>query len=266
MTRPNYLSLFSGIGGLDLGLDRAGMSCVGQVEIDPFCRRVLSKHWPEVPKHDDVRTATEWWQREPRPTVHVVCGGFPCQPVSDAGAQCAQEDARWLWPEMASVIAHVRPDWIIAENVKGLLSRGFGDVLGDLAALGYDAEWDCIPAASVGAPHRRDRVFIVAYPQSNGRGEGRPGGSDDDAAHRSGFAAEELAHTDGVRREGRDRIFRYPPGWWQPSSGDRWPAEPGVGRMAHGVPFQVDRLRALGNAVVPQVGEHIGRLIMASLV
>lgn len=235
MTRPNYLSLFSGIGGLDLGLDRAGMSCVGQVEIDPFCRRVLSKHWPEVPKHDDVRTATEWWQREPRPTVHVVCGGFPCQPVSDAGAQCAQEDARWLWPEMASVIAHVRPDWIIAENVKGLLSRGFGDVLGDLAALGYDAEWDCIPAASVGAPHRRDRVFIVAY-------------------------------TDGVRRKGRDRIFRYPPGWWQPSNGDRWPAEPGVGRMAHGVPFQVDRLRALGNAVVPQVGEHIGRLIMASLV
>src|SRR3954465_4766718 len=98
------LSLFAGIGGLELGLERAGMTPVGQVEIDPFCRRVLAKHWPEVPRHDDVRTAAEWWQSQQRPRVDVVAGGFPCQPASSAGLKLAQKDPRWLWPAMANVI------------------------------------------------------------------------------------------------------------------------------------------------------------------
>lgn len=142
----NYLSLFSGIGGLDLGLDRAGMTCVGQVEIDPFCRKVLAKHWPEVPRHDDVRTAVEWWLGESRPAVDVVAGGFPCQPVSNAGLRLAQQDPRWGWPATYVVIRELRPRFAILENVPGLLRRGMGDVLGDLAESGYDAQWDCVPA------------------------------------------------------------------------------------------------------------------------
>jgi len=137
----NVLSLFSGIGGLELGLERAGMTVVGQVEIDPWCRKVLAKHWPEVPRHDDVRTCVDWWRSEPRPAVHVVAGGFPCQPASSAGLRLAQDDERWLWPAMARVVRELRPEYVVLENVVGLLDRGFDEVLGSLASLGFDAEW-----------------------------------------------------------------------------------------------------------------------------
>ncbi len=166
----NVLSLFSGIGGLrrlDLGLERAGMTITGQVEIDPWCRSILARHWPEVPRHDDVRTAADWWGDRAAPDL--VAGGFPCQPVSSAGKRLAQADSRWLWPAFAQVIRHLGPRLVLVENVPGLLVRGMGDVLGDLASLGYDAEWDCVPAAFVGAPHIRNRVWIVAYPQRSGR-------------------------------------------------------------------------------------------------
>lgn len=256
----NYLSLFSGIGGLDLGLDRAGWTCVGQVEKDPYCQRVLAKHWPEVPRHDDVRTAVEWWRSRPRPAVRAVVGGWPCQPVSTAGRRLAQADDRWLWPATAAVIRELRPYWVLLENVAGLLGRGMGDVLGDLAACGYDAEWDCVPAAAVGAPHLRDRVFIVAYP--SGRRTGRTRGSVGDGPDRLRLAAQELAHADGV---GRRRQAQFQPaGWPEPVHSGWWAAEPRVGRVADGVPGRVDRLRALGNAVVPQVAEWIGRLILAA--
>lgn len=161
----NVLSLFTGIGGLDLGLERAGMTIAGQVEIDPWCRSILAKHWPEVPRHDDVRTCVEWWGDR---AVDLVCGGFPCQPVSLAGKGLAQADSRWLWPAFADVIRALRPRYALMENVPGLLGRGLGDVLGDLAELGYDAEWDCLPAAYVGAPHIRNRVWIVAYVAGSG--------------------------------------------------------------------------------------------------
>lgn len=120
----NVLSLFAGIGGLDLGLERAGMTVVGQVEIDPYRRAVLAKHWPEVPRHDDVETAIAWWRSARRPRVDVVAGGFPCQPVSQAGPRRAQMDERWLWPAMASVVADLRPEWVVWENVPGLLTGG----------------------------------------------------------------------------------------------------------------------------------------------
>ncbi|HEU4541968.1 MAG TPA: DNA cytosine methyltransferase, partial [Jiangellaceae bacterium] len=327
-------SLFSGIGGLELGLERAGMTVVGQVEIDPFCRRVLEKHWPEVPKHDDVRTCVEWWGREARPAVHVVAGGFPCQPVSNAGLRLAQDDERWLWPVFADVVRHLRPDWVLLENVAALLGRGAGDVLGDLAACGYDAEWDCIPAAAVGAPHLRDRWFCVAYPQrdrlreqpvaESGRGgpaltvvdgasqsvayphdEGRDRSTELQAGRETvrqpspvrpdadGCRAADVADATCIRRANRrklrpaektrgrraepaggrpdvahpDSTGRRPRprlGWPRPAAERNgwWAAEPDVGRVAYGVPARVDRLRALGNAVVPQVAEHIGRLIM----
>lgn len=311
----NVLSLFAGIGGMDLGLERAGMSVVGQVEIDPYCQRVLAKHWPEVPRHDDVRTCVDWWRSEPRPGVDLVCGGFPCQPVSVAGRQLVQADERWLWPAMAAVVRALRPRWVLVENVPGLLARGMGDVLGDLAAFGYDTEWDCIPASAVGAPHRRDRVWIVAADASGQRGRVQPvaeSGScgtsvavddgakgslaDADSAERRPEAGDaiggagrgavrvrptesrrcrgDVADPDGERLEGR-RLSAGPRhraadaggsctlvDWRRPEASGQWATEPDVGRVADGIPARVDRLRGLGNAVVPQVVENVGRLIV----
>jgi DNA (cytosine-5)-methyltransferase 1 len=160
-------SLFAGIGGMDLGLERAGMVCKWQVEINEYCRRVLAKHWPDVPRWDDVRTfppeSGEW-------AVDLVAGGFPCQPVSLAGKQLAQQDERWLWPEFARTLRVLRPRYALLENVPGLLVHGMGDVLGDLAALGFDAEWQVLPAAAVGAPHLRERVFVLAHAHGEGAG------------------------------------------------------------------------------------------------
>jgi DNA (cytosine-5)-methyltransferase 1 len=298
----NVLSLFSGIGGLDLGLERAGFTITGQVEIDPWCRKVLEKHWPEVPRHEDVRTAAGWWGGRPAPDV--VAGGFPCQPVSLAGKGLAQADPRWLWPAFAGIIRDLRPRYVLVENVPGLLGRGMGDVLGDLASLGYDASWDCLSAADFGAVHLRKRIWIVAYAvrgelrDEPGRrnGQDRPGASvagDDGAAcvvadatgarrapgpgGTSGQARDEtwrprpdglgsaLADTASTRPpDGRTAQGRRSsaPRWVEPERLGWWAAEPGVGRVADGIPGRVDRLRGLGNAVVPQVAEHIGRMIM----
>lgn len=237
-----YLSLFSGIGGLDLGLDRAGLICVGQVELDEFCRRVLAKHWPEVPRHDDVRSATEWWRAIARPTVDVVVGGFPCQPFSSAGRRRGVADERWGWPWMAAVVSVLRPRYIVVENVTDILgdSAAWGRVLGDLATLGFDAWWDCLPAAAFGANHRRYRVLLVAHAAGEGR---KPGGPQTRGKSAPGSALES---------------------WPFPTRSTWWSIEPDVGRVAYGVPGRVDRCRGLGNAVVPQLGEYAGRLIVAA--
>jgi DNA (cytosine-5)-methyltransferase 1 len=228
----NGLSLFSGIGGLDLGLERAGISTVGQVEIDPWCRRVLARHWPDVPRHDDVRTAAAWWLSEERPHVDLIFGGFPCQDVSDAGDRAGIEgEQSGLWDHFAAVVRRVRPRYVLVENTTGLLARGMGRVIGDLAGCGYDTEWDCVPAAAVGAPHLRARLWVVAYP-----------GGQRDQAH------------DAVQA-----------GWPQPQLCPGWDAEPDMDRLADGLPRGMAGrlLKALGNAVVPQVAEHVGRLIVA---
>jgi DNA (cytosine-5)-methyltransferase 1 len=266
VTRPTFLSLFSGIGGLDLGLERAGWGCVGQVEIDPFCQRVLARHWPDVPRWGDIREVDP----DDLPRADLIAGGFPCQPVSSAGKRLAQDDPRWLWPQAARLVRHLRPRWLLLENVSGLLVRGMGDVLDELAASGYDAEWDCIPASAVGAPHRRDRVWIVAYPDSGARpGRWQPRALEDTDSLAVGQGrrgrrapeAGELAHADSQRQLQPPRLFAYQRGW--AGDGGWWAAEPDVGRVAHGVPARLDRLRALGNAVVPQVAELIGRRILA---
>ncbi|MEO3926937.1 DNA cytosine methyltransferase [Micromonosporaceae bacterium B7E4] len=224
----NVLELFAGIGGLSLGLQRAGMRIVGHVEINPFCRAVLHKHWPEVPCHDDVRTATTWWRSRPRPRVDVVAGGYPCQPDSVAGPRLATDDPRWLWPHMAEVIAALQPRYVIGENVLGHRTRGLRYVLRDLQRLGYATRAGIVRACEMGAPHPRSRLFV-------------------------------LAHTDGPGRPAR--------GWLEPAGTaavrtGRWPAEPGVGRVVDGLPGRVDRVTALGNAVVPAVAEHIGRIVL----
>lgn len=261
------LDLFSGIGGFSLGLERTGgFKTVAFCEIDSFCRRVLAKHWPDVPCYEDVRTLTADALSRDGIAVDVICGGFPCQDISHAGKRAGLEGARsGLWREYARLIGELRPKFVIVENVAGLLSLGLGDVLGDLAALGYDATWDCIPASAVGAPHRRDRVWIVADAPSERRGKARA-----DSKRYSQWAAgcgEILAHADGAGlsppwqiTHGAHRIS----GGRLPSASGWWCAEPDVGRVAHGVPSRVDRLRSLGNAVVPQIPELIGRAILAA--
>jgi DNA (cytosine-5)-methyltransferase 1 len=308
----NVLDLFSGIGGFSLGLERAGMRTVAFCEIDPFCRRVLAKHWPSVPCYDDVRILTAASLRADGISVDVICGGFPCQDISFAGAGAGLAGARsGLWSEYARIVGELRPRYVIVENVAALLGRGLDVVLGDLATLRYDAEWHCIRAADVGAPHLRDRIWIVAYPQySDAHGE---------RSHRAHLYEhgsvelrdEQIRFTRSMgstladpQREGRLQSKgseRQERGWsghggnslanpnsshehrwcgplqegwgWRASQiaadgftgGIEWRVEPNVGRVAHGISERVDRLCGLGNAVVPQIPEIIGRAIMSGL-
>jgi len=225
-----FVSLFAGIGGIDLGLERAGHACVAQVEIDPYCRRVLAKHWPDVWRHDDVRT----FDPTSCPTFDAITAGFPCQDVSNAGKRAGVSASRsGLYREVVRCLCVARPKRALLENVAALLARGMGTILGDLATIGYDAEWDCVPACSVGAPHCRDRVFIVADSERDKqwRSESRCG---------------------QVRRVGRVG---------QSISWDRpWQAALAAIRgVDDGLPRSVERTDALRNAVVPQVAEFVGR-------
>ncbi len=230
-------SLFSGIGGLDLGLERAGMQVRWQIENDSYCQRVLAKHWPDVPRYGDIKEVDPAIL-EP---VELICGGFPCQPVSLAGKRLAQNDERWLWPEFARIIRVLRPRFVLLENVPGLLSAGMGDVLGDLAALGYDAEWSVLSACAMGAPHTRERVFVLAYPS---------------CADESRQVPLRPLTSQWWAESGRGCGYARGQEWWI--------SEPQVDRMADGIPRSLvfDPLGALGNALVPQVAQFIGERIM----
>lgn len=263
-------SLFAGIGGIDLGLERTGrFRTLWFCERDGYCQRVLAKHWPGVPILNDVADVDE-----SVPRVDVLAGGFPCQPVSHAGLRKAQDDERWLWPHVERCIGVLRPRGVLLENVPGLLTAGFDDIIGGLAACGYDAEWDCIPAAAVGAPHLRDRVFIIAAPALANPAQLQRNGGDDNPGERSQPGSPSQSGNGGwpspMADTNKGRCHRGPgraSGRWKQlknSGAERnepkgiWPAEPDVGRVANGVPNRVDRLRALGNAVLPQVAEYVG--------
>ncbi len=267
-------SLFSGIGGLDLGLERAGMRIAWQVEIDSYARKVLKKHWPKTPLYSDVREVHGVGADGsacPRclPPVDVLAGGSPCQDISNAGKRAGIGGSRSsLWGEYARLIREIRPAWVIIENVPALRTRGLGRVLGDLSASGYDAEWDGISAAHLGAPHRRDRIWIVAYPKREpvrvqpGRG-GRTGGEDPLVFGLDGESGD-VADSDNSRLE--ERVFKPPRQEREAAqrsclSAAPWPPESGFLRVAHGVPSRVDRLKCLGNAVVPQVAQFIGERV-----
>jgi DNA (cytosine-5)-methyltransferase 1 len=268
-------SLFSGIGGLDLGLERAGMKVIWQSEIDPYCNKVLKKHWPEVPNYGNIKEID--WQTIPRP--NVICGGYPCQPFSTAGKRLGTDDPRHLWPWVRTAISELRPQYAILENVRGHLSMGGLQVIGELAEVGYDAEWRVVSAAGLGAPHRRDRVIIVAYPAGKCSNGGQPGSNNAQRAEKGLQKQIRASGTNVADAEGSSsgsakpydlcaRIWQTTklgkPNCSTRTDGDWWQVEPNVGRVANGVSARVDRLRGLGNAVVPQVAEYIGRLVMAA--
>lgn len=235
-------SLFAGIGGFDLGLERAGMVCKWQVENDPFCNKVLEKHWPHVKRYGDIRYIGD--DLEP---VDLICGGFPCQDVSLAGKRAGiKEGTRsGLWFEYSRIIRLLRPRYVLVENVPGLLGNGFGRVLGDLAESGYDAEWDCIHPRTFGSPQRdRTRLFLMAYPPSMFSN----GGQNNEKCGSSVFQS--------IPEPGNSLCSNV----WRDS--DQYLDSARVLRVADGVSEDVDRLRALGNAVVPQVAEFIGRMIL----
>lgn len=222
----NVGSLFSGAGLLDSGLSRAGFDHSWFCEIDPFARRVLSLRWPLVPIYEDARTVGPGLA-----PVDLLAAGFPCTDISVAGQRAGLSGANsGLWFEVVRVVRQLRPRFVLVENVPSLLVRGMGTVVGDLAASGYDAEWDCFPAAAFGAPHLRARIWLLAYPA--GFGDGLPEGS---------------------VYAGRQGSF----------DGDWWATEPDVCRVDDGSTDRVDRLRVLGNGVVAPIAEWIGRRVMA---
>lgn len=390
--RPTFGSLFTGIGGIDLGFERAGWKCKWQVENDDYCTRILQKHWPKIKRYGDIYDIN----KDQLEKVDLICGGFPCQPVSQAGRRKGREDHRWLWPQFHETICAVRPEWVLVENVPGLLSidsgRIFGDIIREMAEIGYDAYWGMLRASDLGAPHLRERIFIIAHsndhpirrihrehgqrqamsedfpqhepgqvrepmadtkklPIGTGPGQGgeeriRRGRSCDSGPqmadsssqrtqtlkeilreeHDPDRGGEVLANTEGGESrepETRDRGKSFGGGgekdmadppcdtegygnhgtlkgvrtdqekdemgnsissrfswipWWRtgPEFEDRltqyeerWrtdpaegPVESRLGRVAYGIPNRMDRLRGLGNAVVPQVAEYLGLLIM----
>ena len=234
-------SLFSGFGGLDLGLERSGMACKWQVEINDYANTILTKHWPDVPKFRDVRAfpprpISPWlganWRQEF--AVDGIAGGFPCQDVSVAGPKVGIDGPRsGLWREFCRIIREIRPRFVVVENTAGLLIRGMDRVLGDLARIGYDAEWGVLSSCRFGAPHVRQRVFIVAYPASE-----RPGQLRRLKCQGKGEA------TWSVR--------------WQED-------QSGIQRELDGVPNRLERCTGIGNAVDPRVAEWIGRRIVEAV-
>lgn len=298
--------LFSGIGGFELGLVRAGFEIIWMVEIDEFCQKVLKKHapiyWPNAKIYGDIKNVG----KENLTSPDVIVGGFPCQPFSQAGKRNGKEDDRYLWPEMLRVIRELSPHWIIGENVAGFINMELESAFTDLETKGYQVEAFVLPACAVDAPHQRNRIWIVAYPPSqNGRCVQclNPSQKSLYPAKRSKSPLEingsgkVMAYTNSERWNGRAGSFG--PEWGieskngsklgdafgprlaqresqrgdpQPqqqtvigASGEGrewWAVEPKLGRVANGIPNRVDRLRGLGNAVVPQIPELLGRMIL----
>ena len=235
-----FLSLFAGIGGFDLGLERAGMECVGQVEINPFCQKVLAKHWPNVKREGDIRDV----KKDTFEAVDLVCGGFPCQPFSSAGNKKGAADNRYLWPEMLRVIEIYKPTWVIGENVVGIINMAFDQVCVDLESKGYEVQPIIIPACSVNAPHRRDRVWFLAYSKSVGNGR--------KSRALAKETLEAFSEVNGLQFNGESKT----------GNEIRRPTQSPVCGRDNGIPNWMDRIKALGNAVVPQVVKEIGKSIL----
>lgn len=300
MSELTFGSLFAGIGGIDLGFERCGMRCKWQVEINDYATKVLKKHWPEVHRERDIRQCGA----NNLERVDIIAGGFPCQDISYAGLGAGLDGERsGLFFEAVRLVRELQPRAVVLENVAALLTRGLDRVLGTLAEIGYDAQWHCIPAAYVGAPHIRDRVFVIGFQSRNAdcvdgqrkRKEREVPKRSNTNAIGNGYVAharcelrksraskrpESNAQTkrgseanddqrcgedvaDAYRNGCEERLDRISEAWNDEAKRRCWwAAEPAVGRVANGVPRRVDRLRGLGNAVVPQVAELVGRMVI----
>ena len=303
-----HLSLFSGIGGLDLAAEMAGFETVGQCEWADYPTKVLERHWPDVPRWRDIRTLTgdSFYEKTGMRTVDVISGGFPCQPFSQAGKRRGKEDDRYLWPEMLRVIREIGPTWVIGENVPGIINLALDTVLSDLENEGYEGQPFIIPACGVDAPHKRDRVCILAHAIDGGCamrrhrelqdfGTNGSEGADNRRRTPPAFAGERRkdepgtagmadglratvhmtntdADSDGLQRRLHEQILgesftdcscrerereaglrrsasQFSGGH---SPWENWPPEPELDRVVDGIPNRVDRIKCLGNAVVPQ--------------
>ena len=310
-----HVDLCSGIGGFALGFEWAGLSSpVLFCDNELWCRRVLAKHWPHVPVAEDVRELAKDAGRLV-PDCDILTAGYPCQPFSAAGKQRGEEDDRHIWPEIFTIVKAKLPRWCVFENVYGHISLGLDQVLSDLEGQGYACQAFVVPACAVDAPHRRDRVWIVAntdntgQPASSGRGQDNR----DEEGHDSGRVCENVGHAQDDRRDRRatqarregapDQSDKPRLGVRGESSGsssdvadtngqrgrsgysrgqdaktarqpprhsghdargmETWLPEPPVGRVANGIPRRVDRLKGLGNAIVPQIAQRIGETIKA---
>jgi DNA (cytosine-5)-methyltransferase 1 len=304
-----HLSLFSGIGGLDLAAEWAGFTTVGQCEFADYPTKVLEKHWPDVTRWRDVRTLTKesFYERTGLRTVDVISGGFPCQPFSVAGKQKGKGDDRYLWPEMLRVIRELRPRCVIGENVPGIIRIAAGQVVKGLERAGYHVVVFNFEAAAVGAWHRRSRVFFVGIADvADADEDGLRKGADAEHAAENrqptqpGLAVSGEAMADAARERiqrhaeicaaeqekrsgqmqsdaesGNEAVYDTmcsgcagDARWEQLqelADGRCWAIEPDVGRVAHGIPARVDRLKCLGNAVVPQQAYPIFKALMEEL-
>ena len=270
MGKLRLLDLFSGIGGFSLGLERSGgFETVAFCEIEEYPRRVLAKHWPKVPIYGDIRGLTADTLRRDGIGVDAICGGFPCQDISTAGLGAGLAGERsGLWSHYRRLIGELRPKIVIVENVSALLSNGMGTVLGNLAALGYDCWWDSIPACALGAPHERDRVWIVAHPHQDGESpfafhakvETSPDHGYTDETRRKNVKGGP-GSTRQARRARREVPVANDAGRWA----SVWQDESPLVRVVHGVSAEVDSVAALGNSVVPQIPEMIGHAIQKVL-
>ncbi|EFE91196.1 C-5 cytosine-specific DNA methylase [Oribacterium sp. oral taxon 078 str. F0262] len=308
----NHLSLFSGIGGLDLAAEWAGIKTVGQCELADYPYSVLEKHWPDVPKWRDIRDLTKesFYERTGLRTVDIISGGFPCQPFSFAGKRRGEKDDRFLWPEMFRIIRELRPDWIVGENVAGIVNMALSDILSALEGEGYRCRAFIIPALAVGAWHERKRVAIIGCREGGvsdaaglrqqrgacSAGEHREGGKDREAVECSAASdghdgsgtlrrkwefpeAEGSCGEGSIDRRGEKKSVK---GERRPAESgvdgvadglphrlDRdfllnhyWDLEPEIPRIIGGIPHRADRIKCLGNAVVPQQFYPIFRGIM----
>ena len=289
MTKPYaVLDLFAGIGGFSLGLERTGgFKTVAMCEIDKKCHRVLQKHWPDVLIYTDVKELTVERLQADGNVPDVIVGGFPCQDVSKAGKGEGLTGQRsGLWAEMFRLIRDVRPTWAIIENVSALRGKGFVTILQDFREIGYCVEWHCIPASAVGAPHQRDRIWIVAHPNPYSRQEGKPrraageiraegeglqgGTSEGEARQKPGGCRQDVA--DARCQPTQVQTSRRLPTITELERSSWWETVSGLDRVVDGVPprldgrlnSRLDRLKQLGNAVVPQVVTFIGNAILAS--
>ena len=304
MQKPTFGSLFAGIGGFDLGFERAGFECRWQVEIDDYATKILEKHWPKVHRQRDIKECNA----SNLERVDCIIGGFPCQDISYAGRGAGLEGERsGLFFEAVRLVRELQPRAVVLENVAALLTRGLDRVLGTMAEIGYDAEWHCIPAAAVGAPHIRDRVFVLGY-ANGGRWPSREftretarhwlsasstsayassmadtkstrrkarrsdGDTNSDSAcsertsESSGSCSTSDSNGTGLeKRQRQDASGTRTDVWSKPCRSEWWESEPAVGRVANGIPSRVDRLRCLGNAIVPQVAEVVARMTRQQL-